>query len=199
VRCLLPDFPSIKRAANQVFTDRIRKSTSRGSFMETIPRRMMREGDILSVKSAGGSALESEIKEVSAGFMLKHEDIISKGISAYYAKLDELVQSIKSQEEKIVIKAMEQAAQQVQNVIDAKGEFSLSTILDALEKMTISFDSNGNPSGHSIIVSPSVYAKMKAKLPERKKNQEYKERYERIMKKKRKEWLDRENSRRLAD
>jgi len=167
--------------------------------METIPRRMMHEGDIVSVKSGKGLPVESEVKEVGAGFMLRNEDIISKGMDAYYAKLDELSQSIKNQEEKIMLKAMEQAAERVQNVIDAKGEFSFSTILDALEKMTVSFDSKGNPSGHNIIVSPSVYAKMQAKLPEFEKNQEYKERYKEIMDRKRKEWLDRENSRRLVD
>jgi hypothetical protein len=167
--------------------------------METVPRRMMHEGDIVSVKSGKVLPVESEVKEVSAGFMLKNEEVISKGMDAYYAKLDGLAQSIKNQEEKVMLKAMEHAAEQAQNVMDAKGNFSFSTILDALEKMTVSFDSNGNRSGHNIIVSPSTYAKMQAKLPELEKNQEYKQRYKEIMDKKRKEWLDRENSRRLVD
>jgi hypothetical protein len=189
----------VKKAANQLFTDRIRKSASQGSFMEGIPRRKMHEGDILSVKSEKGLPVESELKEISAGFLLKDEDIIAKGMDAYYAKLDELAQSIKNQEERIMLNAMEQAAERVQNVIDAKGNFSFSTILDALEKMTISFDSNGNPLGQDIILSPSAAAKMRAMLPELEKNEEYKRRHKEIIDRKRKEWLDRENSRRLVD
>ena len=196
---MLPDFPSVKKAADQLFTTRIRKSASRGSFIQTIPRRKMYEGDILSVKSDRGLRVESELKEISAGFLLKNEDIIAKGMDAYYAKLDELAQSIKNQEERIMLNAMEQAAERVQNVVDAKGNFSFSIILDALEKITISFDSNGNPSVQDIILSPSAAAKMRAMLPEIEKNQEYKRRYNEIIDRKRKEWLDRENSRRLVD
>lgn len=195
---MLPDFPSVKKAANQLFTDRIRKSASRGSFTQGIPRRKMHEGDILSVKSDKGLPVESELKEISAGFLLKNEDIIAKGMEAYYAKLDELAQSIKNQEERIMLNAMEQAAERVQNVVDTKGNFSFSTILDALEKITISFDSNGNPSVQDIILSPSAAAKMRAMLPELEKK-EYKRRYNEIIERKRKEWLDRENSRRLVD
>jgi len=158
----------------------------------------MHEGDILSVKSDKGLPVESELKEISAGFLLKNEDIIAKGMEAYYAKLDELAQSIKNQEERIMLNAMEQAAERVQNVVDTKGNFSFSTILDALEKITISFDSNGNPSVQDIILSPSAAAKMRAMLPELEKK-EYKRRYNEIIERKRKEWLDRENSRRLVD
>lgn len=199
VRYLLPDFPSVKKAANQFFTDRIRKSARRGSFMGTIPRWIMHEGDIISVKSGKDLPVESEMKEASAGLLLRKEDIIANGMDAYYAKLDELAQSIKNQEEKIMLKAMEQAAEQAQNVVGAKGEFSFSTILDAFEKMMIDFDSNGNPLGQDIILSPSAAAKMRAMLPELEKNQEYKRRYNEIIDRKRKEWLDRENSRRLVD
>lgn len=199
MRRLLPDFLAVKKAADQLFTDRIRKSARQGSFVQTIPRTKMHEGDILGVRSDKGLPVESELKEIREGFMLKDEDIITRGMDAYYAKLDELAQSIKNQEERIMIKAMEQAAERVQNVIDAKGNFSVSTFLDALEKISISFDSNGNPSMPSIILSPSAAAKMKAMLPELEKNQKYKRRLSEIIERKRSEWHDRENSRRLVD
>ena len=167
--------------------------------MQTIPRRKMHEGDVLGAKPDRGLRVESQLKEISAGFLLRKEDIIAKGMDAYYAKLDELAQSIKNQEERMMLNAMEQAAERVQNVIDAKGNFSFSTILDALEKIAISFDSNGNPLGQNMILSPSAAAKMRAMLPELEKNQEYRRRYNEIIVRKRKEWLDRENSRRLVD
>jgi hypothetical protein len=189
----------VKKAADVLYTYRIKKSASRDSFMRTVPKWKMHEGSMLSVKSDKGLTVESDLREVSASFFLKDEDIIVNGMDAYYAKIDEVAQSIKNQQERIMINTMEQAAERVQNVVDAKGNFSFSTILDALEKIEINFDSKGNPLGQNIILTPNAAAKMKAMLPELEKNQEYKRRYNEIIERKRKEWLDRENSRRLVD
>ena len=196
---MLPDFLSVKKAAEVLYTDRVKKSASRDSFMQTVPKWKMHEGNILRVKFNKGPTVESDLKEVSAGFVLKDEDIIVNGMNAYYAKIDEVAQSLKNQQERIMINTMQQAAERVQNVVDAKGNFSFSTILDVLEKIGIPFDSKGNPLGPNIILSPDAAAKMRAMRPELEKNEEYKQRYNEIIERKRKEWLARENSRRLVD
>ena len=68
-----------------------------------------------------------------------------------------------------------------------------------LEKIEIDFDKSGNPIMPTILLSPKDVRKFKEKFKEWDKNPEMERRSKEIIEKKRKQWLDRENSRKLVD
>ena len=86
------------------------------------------------------------------------------------------------------------------NAVDAKGQpLSPSLLFKALEKMEINFDENGRPTNLVLVLHPAQVADFKKKAAEWDKDPEYQKTFKDLMEKKRAEWRDRENSRKLVD
>jgi hypothetical protein len=86
------------------------------------------------------------------------------------------------------------------NVISGKGKpFTFDHFLEALEKMLIDFDEDGNPFMPSILISPEDWERIKSDFPKWDTDPENKKKIQSIINKKRDEWYDRESHRKLVD
>jgi len=121
-------------------------------------------------------------------------------VEYFKQKMDEMAESFIAQQEGLVFSKLNEVTEQTGNVVDGHGKpFSPALLFEALEKIQIDFDDQGRPIMPTVVLHPSLFEKVKEKLPEWEANPEFAKRHNAIIEEKRRQWLDRENCRKLAD
>ena len=192
-RDMLPDFPEIKSRLQKI-VDRNLKIEEfrlyRESFLTHIPVFTCFEGD----KSSLRNKIE-EMEQVIQEFELKSDEIIKKGFKAYEEKVKNAQKEFIKEKERLTLKAFSAAAEEVGNVVDASKKTSEEALLESLAKLDISFDESGNPATPLVIVNP----KMRDKLARTEPGKEYFKKSNELMERKKIEWVNREDHRKLVD
>ncbi len=197
---MLPDFPKIKErfveATNRYLQNLIRQEP----LLSQIREERHFEGNKMSSKTENGELDQSSYKEISGKFSIKREDIIDKGPMAFVENIQNIAEEIKKQKAKLMFDKLNEITDKTGNVVNGKGQpFTPDLFMEMLNKIWVDFDDQGNPYLPTIVVSPEMGAKLKEKLPEWEANPEYKKKFEELIKRKRKEWNDRESHRKLVD
>jgi len=194
---MLPDFPRAKKAVQRYFISQIDKR-SKGQLLDSFPTIRVHEGD--GTAPFNRETADKDASIIQARFEAKDEDVIRDGYRAFLSKIDATAKELETQKEKIMISAMGEAARATGNVTSAKGRpFSPRLILDALEKMDIEFDEKGKPKNLVVVVSPDIGEVISKNAAYWEKDPQYAKAFSDLMEKKRKEWRDREDSRKLVD
>jgi hypothetical protein len=197
---MLPDYPKMKKYLEKRFSDAIKDEIQKDPLLSTLKVRKVHEGDVLVSSSVEGFSERIEYKEISAKFEIKNEEIIEKGPDAYFSRVKQIAKEIGGQQSQIFIKKMDEVTQRTGNVVNAKARpLSPQLILEALEKIAFDFDEHGNPIFPSLVVSPQQYEKIKKEIPKWESDPDLRTKHTELIEKKRKEWLDRESNRKLAD
>ena len=200
---MLPDFPTVKKKIEDDFNKKIREKINREKintepFLLQIGRKRVHEGNILTSSSMEGYTESSEYKLISSGFSIKPDEIIEKGVEAFFSKIDKISKELIKQQSQLFFKKMDEVTKRTGNIVNTKGKFSPEVYLEALEKVTIDFDEFGNPLFPALILNPKDLEKIKADIPKWDPNL-WKTCLELLVEKKRREWRDRESRRKLVD
>jgi len=194
---MLPDFPRAKKAVQRYFISQIDRR-SKGQLLDSFPNIRVHEGD--GTAPFNRESADKDASIIQARLEAKDEDVIRDGCRAFMSKIDATAKELETQKEKIVISAMGKAARATGNVTSAKGQpFSPHLILDALEKIEIEFDDKGKSKDLVLVVSPALAEVISKNTADWDKDSEYAKAFGELMEKKRKEWRDREDSRKLVD
>jgi hypothetical protein len=194
---MLPDFPRAKEALQRYFISQIDRR-SKSQLLDSIPNIRVHEGD--GTAPFNRERADKDASIIQARLEVNDEDVIRDGYGAFQSKIDTVAKELETQKEKILISAMDRTARTTGNVTSAKGQpFSPRIILDALEKMEIEFDDKGKSKGLVLVVSPAIGEVISKNIADWEKNPEYAKAFDELMEKKRKEWRDREDSRKLVD
>jgi len=197
---MLPDFPKIKEKLKEAINRYLQNLVRQEPFLSQIRVEHHFEGNRMSSGTEDGELDQSEYKEISGEFSIKKEDIIAKGPMAFIENVYNTAEEIKKQKAKLVFEKLKEVTDKTGNVVNGKGQpFTFDLFIEMLEKIWIDFDDQGKPLLPTVVVSPELGAKLKEKLPEWESNPEYKERFEDLIERKRKEWNDRESNRKLVD
>lgn len=196
---MLPDYPEIKRFLRKEFIlslDRLQNNP----LLETIPVHIIHEGDAFSVTSVNGFSQEGAYRKIAAKWEISREEMMTKGPEAYLSRTEQVAKELNDQKAKQLIEKMEEVTQRTGNVVDAKSKpLSPDLILSALDKIAIDFDELGNPIFPKLVLSPKQFEKIKTEIPKWEADPTINARHKLIIEKKRQEWIDRENNRKLVD
>jgi hypothetical protein len=197
---MLPDYPSIKRKIKKKFVEAVEKEIQKDPLLSTIKSHHVREGDRLTSSSIDGYSESVEYKTMTAKFEITKEEIINKGPDAIFSKVDELAKEMVKQKSQLIFNKMEEVTERTGQVVDAKSKpLSPQLILEGLEKVAIDFDEYGKPIFPSLVLSHDQYEKIKDKIPKWEADPEFQKKHKELIEKKRQEWIDRENCRKLVD
>ena len=128
------------------------------------------------------------------------DELIEKGPEAYLERVPKIAAQIIDAQHKTIFGKINEVTSRTGMVTDARGKpFSPEMLLESLKKMEISFDQTGEARMPTLVMAPKLADSVKDKLPEWDKDPELKRRLNAIIQKKRQEWIDRENSRKLVD
>ena len=196
---MLPDYPEIKNYLRRQFILSVEK-TQKDPFLSLIPVHFVHEGNAFSVTSVDGFSQEGVYKEIAAQWQVSREEMITKGPEVYFSAAEKISQEFNKQKAKQLMDKMDEATQKTGNVIDAKSKpLSPDLILSALDKIAIDFDESGYPIFPNLVVSPEQFEKMKTEIPKWESDPTIAVRHKLIIDKKRDEWIERENNRKLVD
>ncbi len=197
---MLPDFPTVKKKIGDDFNKKIREKINTEPFLSQIGRKRVHEGNILTSSSIEGYTESREYKRISSDFSISPDEIIEKGVDAFFSQIDKISEELIKQQSQMFFKKMEEVTERTENIVNAKGKFSLEVYLEALEKVTIDFDEFGNPLLPSLILNPKDLEKIKDEIPKWNVDPNlWKTCLELLVEKKRREWRDREGRRKLVD
>ncbi|MCK4798981.1 MAG: hypothetical protein KAT05_16530 [Spirochaetes bacterium] len=197
---MFPDYPQLKAEIKKRFellTNQKSRSDPLLTLMQTI---QIKEGDKMIYHTVEGEKIETSFTEFRSGFNLKNKDIIEKGVNSFIDVANNVGSDLQSQIGKKIFSDLDKITAKTGNVVDRKGEkFSPNMLLEAIEKMDLSFNDTGNPNMPAIFVSPEMGNRIQEKIPEWEKDEEHKKKLETLINKKRDEWNDRESNRKLVD
>jgi len=197
---MLPDYPSIKREIKKKFLEAVEKEIQKDPLLSKIKLHHVHEGDSLTSSSIDGYSESVEYKTMAVNFKITKEEIINKGPDAFFSKVDEIAKEIVKQQSQLLFNKVEKVTERTGHIVDAKSKpLSPQLILEALEKIAIDFDEYGNPIFPYLVLSSDQYEKIKDEIPKWETDLEFRKKHKELIEKKRREWIDRENSRKLVD
>lgn len=197
---MLPDYPNIKRKIQKKFVQAIQNEIKKDPLLSQIRFHQVHEGDVLTFSDIDGYSENIEYKLISTKFEISKEEIIDKGPDAYFSRIGEIAKEMAKQQSQLVLKRIGKITERTGHIVDAKSKpLSPQLILQLLEKVAIDFDEYGNPIFPALVLHPDQYEKIKDEIPKWEADPELRKKHGELIEKKRKEWIDRENRRKLVD
>ena len=193
---MLPDFLKTKEKLKKMHNTEMKKAQFRhlGPFSDT-PKSEIFEGDEVILIRSDGSREEVKMKEAESKMEIKLKEIEEMTHERILDKIDTVAREMAKQIAKGGYEAIDKAAQEVGNVTSADGEpLSVDLLLEGLEKIHLSFDEDGQPSGLRLVAHP----KMSSELEKIYSQLESHPRYQELIERKREEERVRENNRELV-
>jgi hypothetical protein len=198
---MLPDYPLLKNKLSEKFEGIVKANIEKEPLLGRIRKQIIHEGDSLAITSLDGYSSQTNYPEFESAFNISYDDIIKKGPEAYFEKALDVSKDMANKLTGNVLKTLDKVIERTGNVVNVKkGEgITPNSILDALEKIEIDFDENGNPIMPEIHVSPEDFKKLNSLKIDQKTGMELEKRRKEILDKKKREWTGRESSRKLVD
>lgn len=197
---MFPDFIALKYELTQILTKGLSENIKAGTPLADVREYRMHEGNRFTVFRDDGSSETTFPQQHRAGFRTDPIEVNNKGYKVIDESLQKVRDEMRSSQSKSMFDCITEAAEEVGNVINAKGQpITAELILDLYETGNWSFDEDGNWNGMQIIYNPIHNARMQAERKRLETEPELKRRFEEIVKRKKEEWDVRQANRKLVD
>ena len=193
---MLPDFLKTKEKLKKMLdSERKKAELLHLGPVADAPKSMIFEGDEVILIRADGSRGEMKMRKMQATVDLRLEEVEEMTHERVLDKIDAMSREMAKQIATRGYEVIDEATQEVGNVTSADGKpLSVDLLLEGLEKMHLSFDEEGQPSGLRLVAHP----KMSSSLEKIYSQLEAHPRYQELMERKREEERVRENNRELV-
>lgn len=198
---MLPDFPDTKSKVDEMLRCYIQsRLLFHLGFMGQVPRVAVPEGCHNRLLRADGSVDDTEMKHIAGHESIDTSPQAMSDVQAVFKKLDSIAEQIAKQQVQHMYRRITEVTEKTGNVLKTKmSEIGLKTLNDMLEKVQIDFDRNGEPHLPSIVCGKEMFDRFMAQSDAAETDTMEKSRMEDILARKREEYRDRENRRRLVD
>jgi hypothetical protein len=198
---MLPDFYTIKTGLQKRVEKVIRRIINRESgFIGEIARTRVFEGDRNKIIASDGVVIQDNaFHEEAVSFQV--ESALIDNISPEDVR-DRLIDSAKKMaraQKKHFYESMNKLIDEAGTSLDAKGaKFSIELWLEGLDKIDIDFNPDNTPRWPTLIMHPKMRELAQEEFQRLETDPSIKEKYEETLRKKRDEWIARENNRKLV-
>jgi hypothetical protein len=195
---MFPDYPEIKRKLQSNFHKFVDIETQNDQLIKMFKKKPIYEGKVLEITRVNGDFESMEFQPIMVEFKIKPEDLIEKGVDAYYSKIPEVAEEMRKEKSKFLIENVGEITSRTGNIVNLNkptGEW----YLEALENGGISFDEFGFSSMPDIFVNPKDYDRIISDFSKLESDPNIKQKIKEIIESKRREWIDKENNRKLVD
>lgn len=197
---MLPDFREIKRQIADDLTNRLRSEQRQDSLSSLFQQFRQHEGDRFTMIREDQTEHTNRYRQVEVEGTLKVDDILRSGTKAVRDMLDTMSEGLAKDEAQAFMSMMDQATEEAGTVVHGKGQlFSAEHFIEAILKMELSFDDNGNWDMPTMVMHPSQEARFRSVMKQIDDTTDLKARVTAIVDTKREEWLAREARRTLVD
>ena len=198
---MIPDFPQEKEKLMQFWIKYLAaKNKERLGFFGELPIHMNHEGHEWNLNRIDGSEDSQPYHEIRAIFQVDINEVPTLTPEKIREKLDNIAEEMAQQLSRNMFEDVAKVTRQVGNEVNARGQpLTQELFLQMLEKMDLDFDESGNWKPPTIIMHPDLWAAKKDEFKSWETDDGFLARQSTIISKKKEEWLDRENNRKLVD
>lgn len=197
---MLPDFPKIKRKWSNLFEQSIKEQIPIGTILSKIRSVRHFEGDEMETGTTDHEIRQSDYQDVEVKFEINKNDVIEKGPKAFWDHLSNLVEDFRYQQSQMLLSRVSDAATRTGNIVDAQNEqFSFEHFLAVYEKTELEFDRKGRPNLLTVVMPDRHKETIIAKFTEWQNDKECMRKFNELIGRKKRDWLDRESNRKLVD
>lgn len=199
---MLPDFKGVKARIERDLCRWTMQQIPAGSpLLQKVPTFHQHEGKTVRIIREDGAEAPAGHYSVSSEIVQSRDDMKHSDLKSIREKLTNIAKQFgEAQTEQLLVAAGE-AAEAVDNVVDAAGQLTSDKFLDVFRKVEMDFDSYTlqPKSGPFFAMHPQTAASVVTKLKEWERDPDFKAKCEKVIAVKREEWRDREANRRLVD
>lgn len=195
---MLPDFPDVRHELDKILQAYfVREVGRRCASFERVPKHRLFEGRSDAISREGQEKDPTKMYEACAEMIFTAKEIAAFDLKSMKAKMDEAAEQMAAQMTKHFYETVSEICEKSGQVTRG-GPFTADTVLAALDKIAIDFDTEGGAQMPSIHVAPSQFEAVRAAIEKLHTDPEYAQKREELMQRKFGEWLDREASRALV-
>ena len=190
---MLPDYLKIKEKLNKKITHTMQKSVllHLGPLVDGPTFRFF-EGNKAIIIREDGSIGEMNPEKMEVHQEIKSTELEGMNHEMVLDKINTMAKEMAEKQTKLVYEKMIKTAEETGNVTNSiGGSFSVDSILEALEKMHIDFNQEGQPNGLTFVTNPNSPIEEVLQIAND-------PRYQVLIERKREEWRVRENNRKLV-
>lgn len=159
---------------------------------------IMHEGDGLVSHYDDNTVHASPVKKLASSFKINLEEIKNNPMLVYQYLLT-IGRDFADQQVKMSVDTIREVTEMVGNIHQAKGVVSPDDILAMFDRVEITFGPTGEPYMPSIVAGGPMADQINAALLAIQANPEQTQKFQEIIDRKRRQWYDRENNRKLVD
>jgi hypothetical protein len=200
---MLPDYGNVKARLQR---DLLRWAQAQipvaAPILKGIARFRQHEGRIGRLTRVDQSESNIDYGRSESEFSLTREEMRTFDVAAIQTKLVKVAEDIGREQAERLFEAVKDAADEVGNVVDGRGEeLSPEKLLDMLRRVDMDFDpvTEQPTPGMKFVFHPEMAAKLQSKLTEWNNDPHIAAEHKHIIDSKREEWRAREARRKLAD
>jgi len=197
---MLPDFPKLKKRLVKILIHTMEERQSKYSeTVSLIPQNRVLEGNKVIIEREDGSIDEMKNYIISSKIEYDLSEIEDIPPEEILKKIDKVSMDIAEQKAKMMYNEIKKTVEKVGNVTDLRGKpFTIDSLIKAYEKVWIDFDKNEKPIFPVLSVGPELYESVVKVFEKLETDPEAKNKFEQLIEKKKAEWRDRENNRKLV-
>ena len=169
-------------------------------FLGRLNTFIQHEGEGASYQRVDRKVVNMDYKKFEDTLVISRSEIPTLTIEGLCKRIDELGARMATAKFKAFIDTVDEAATESGNSQDLKGQpFSQEHYLTMLEGISMSFDEDGNWEHPTLIAHPTQIEKILGKLKEWESDDAFQKKVQELKDRKRTQFYDRENLRKLAD
>ncbi len=194
---MLPDYTKAKEIFRDHLFELFAKRIKAINPLSIVPSKTIVEGDGATIVRENGESAPFDFQGLSSSITHTYKDIPYKTVSDIYREFIRMADEFAEQQFILTIKQVDKAAEKVGNT--ASGGLTAESFFELTRKRLIPFDENGQMKNQMLVINPANVEYIKDLLNKIDTDPELKKEYNEIIEIKKREWHDRENSRRLVD
>jgi hypothetical protein len=196
---MLPDFGSLKRRFQEENYKSMLRSARDGGLLGSVEASViLHEGHETVVHARDETVFSTPLEESSSTVDIEIARLEKEGL-AYVDELQEkLIREMNRQMSERIIERIGSVCEQTGNKYDAGNRpFGPELLIEMLERYPLDFDEKGEPIMPTLFVGQKIMDSVKRMS--REDDETHKERFDKLIKRKRQEWRAREATRRLVE
>ena len=194
---MIPDFIKAKDIFREHLFAFFAKAIKAKNPMAVVPSKSIIEGDGATIVRENNETEPFDFHGISSNINYSYKDIPNQTINDIYKQFIRMADDFAEQQFILSVKEIDKAVEKIGNKVS--GKLTPQMIFEMTKKRLIPFDENGRMINQMMIVHPDNFPNIEKVFKEIEENPILKKEYDSIMEDKKREWRDRENSRKLVD
>ncbi|MBK8945754.1 MAG: hypothetical protein IPM32_10875 [Ignavibacteriae bacterium] len=194
---MLPDFINAKNIFRDELFNYFSQRVKINNPFAVVPSKAVVEGDGAKIIREDGDEAPFDFKRISTTIEHEFKNIPNQTVDDIYKIFDKMAADFARQQFQIAIEEIDKSTKKSGN--RTEGPLTPKLFFETIKMRLIPFNEKGETENQMLILHPDKMEDFEKMFKEIEENEELRKEYDEIINEKKREWRDRENSRKLVD